>query len=109
MNIPAWLLVFFAIVTGICLEVGLNITFTLNTKPDSPSCFAVAAESSISYSVYCSQIFIYSFYSFTGRLADTKIVRKRAISFSLWSCWFGTLLQCFSYCIHYGTLGLYTS
>ena len=109
MNIPAWLLVFFAIVTGMCLEVGFNITFSLTTEPDSPSCFAVAAESDVnifyvSFTVQNSLFCI--LYPFTGWLADTKIGRERAINFSLWSCWFGTLLQCISYCIQYGTCGL---
>ena len=38
-----------------------------------------------------------------GWISDTCIGREKAINFSVWSCWFGTLLQCISYCIQYET------
>ena len=41
-----------------------------------------------------------------GWISDTFIGREKAINLSLWSCWFGTLLQCISYCVQYGTCGL---
>ena len=109
MNLPAWLLVIFSIVTGMCVELGYNITFSLTTDPASPSCFAVVAErrDGILYVAITTQNVLFCVLRpFIGWLADTKIGRERAINLSLWSCWLGTLLQCISYCIQYGTCGL---
>ena len=109
MNLPAWLLVIFSIDTGMCLVMGYNITFSLTTGPASPSCFAVVADrgDDILYVALTAQHFLFCIlYPITGWLADTKIGRERAINLSLWSCWLGTLLQCISYCIQYGTCGL---
>ena len=109
MNLPAWLLVIFSIVTGMCVELGYNITFSLTTDPASPSCFAVVAErrDGILYVAITTQNVLFCVLRpFIGWLADTKIGRERAINLGLWSCWLGTLLQCISYCIQYGTCGL---
>ena len=109
MNLPAWLLVIFSIVTGMCVELGYNITFSLTTDPASLSCFAVVAErgDGILYVALTVQNVLFCVLRpFIGWLADTKIGRERAINLSLWSCWLGTLLQCISYCIQYGTCGL---
>ena len=51
-------------------------------------------------------IFLSFAYPILGWLADTKIGGEIAINLSLWSCWFGTLLQVISYCIQYGTCGI---
>ena len=109
MNLSAWLLILFSIVAGTSMEVAFNIIFSLTTHPESTSCFAVVPESGVNmlYVVFTVQNSIFFLlYPFTGWLADTVIGRKKAVTLSLWSCWFGTLLQCISYCIQYGTCGL---
>ena len=109
MNLPAWLLILFSIVAGTSVEVAFNIIFSLTTHPESTSCFAVVPESGVNmlYVVFTVQnSLFFLLYPFTGWLADTVIGRKKAVTLSLWLCWFGTLLQCISYCIQYGTCGL---
>ena len=109
LNLPAWLLVIDAIAIGMCTQLGFNIVFFLSQNPDVGSCFAPVPDQA-SYAVYIvitGQYLLTTLtYPFIGWLADTKIGRERAINLSLWSCWFGTLLQCISYCIQYGTCGL---
>ena len=109
MNLPAWLLIVFAALAGMCTEVGFNIVLSLATEPEASNCFDIIPEydkssifivSTLQTSLFCI------LYPFTGWLADVKIGRERAINFSLWSCWFGTLLQVISYCIQYGTCGV---
>ena len=109
-NVPTRLLVVFAIAVGLSIEISFNIIFALVTDPEESSCWAPfpgVIQVSISYLVPTLQnIFLSVTYPILGWLADTKIGRERAINLSLWSCWFGTLLQAISYCIQYGTCGL---
>ena len=109
LNLPAWLLVVDAVSMGMCTQLEYNIVFSLSQNPDVGSCFAPVPDQA-SYAVYIvitGQYLLTSLmYPFTGWLADTKIGRESIINLSLWSCWFGTLLQCISYCIQYGTCGL---
>ena len=109
LTLPAWLLVIDAIAIGMCTQLGFNIVFFLSQNPDVGSCFAPVPDqaSYVVYIVITGQYLLTTLtYPFIGWLADTKIGRERAINLSLWSCWFGTLLQCISYCIQYGTCGL---
>ena len=110
LNIPACLLVIYAIGVGLSIEISYNIIFGMLTKPEEKSCWAPFPEvvgSSHGYLVPTLQnIFLSFLYPFLGWLADTQIGRERAIHLSLWFCWLGTLLQVISYCIQYGTCGL---
>ena len=109
-NTPAKLLILYAIITGMCLETGFNISFGLATDSEDSSCWSTVP-SIITSAIFIIPILQYAVFSgiappIIGWLADTRIGRAKAIDFSLWSCWFGTLLQCISYCIQYGTCGL---
>ena len=110
LNIPACLLVIYAIGVGLSNEISDNIIFGMLTNPEEKSCWAPFPEvggSSYGYLVPTLQnVFLSFLYPFLGWLADTQIGRERAIHLSLWSCWLGTLLQVISYCIQYGTCGL---
>ena len=115
MNLPAWLLVLFAIVAGLCFAFELNITFSLVTNPEKSSCFEAIpdiADTTIQYIIllYGLEATILGvLFPLIGWLTDTIIGRERAINLSLWSCWCGILLQCISYSIQYGTCGLPTN
>ena len=109
MNLPTWLLIFFFTVAAMCLEISYNIMFSLLTYPETSSCYHSSAQSAVKtqYLAFTITTTMFSvIYPFNGWLADTVIGREKAINLSLWSCWFGTLLQCISYCIQYGTCGL---
>ena len=109
MNFPAWLLVLFAIVAGLCLVFSFNITSSLLTNPEKSSCFEAITDidATIRNTFYGLALTILGvLFPLIGWLTDTIIGRERAINFSLWSCWCGILLQCISYCIQYGTCGL---
>ena len=110
MNFPAWLLVLFAIVAGLCLMISFNITSSLITKPEKSSCFQAIpdiVDATIQVIFYgLAPTILAVLYPLIGWLTDTIIGRERAIHLSLWSCWCGILLQCISYCIQYGTCGL---
>ena len=109
MNLPAWLLVLFTIVAGLCLPISFNITSSLVTNAEKSSCFEAIPDVDVTI-----QDILYGFeatilavlFPLIGWLTDTIIGRERAINLSLWSCWCGILLQCISYCIQYGTCGL---
>ena len=105
MNFPAWLLVLFAIVAGLCLVISFNITSSLLTNPDN--CFQAITDATIEDTFYGPALTILAvLFPLIGWLADTIIGRETAINLSLWSCWCGILLQCISYSIQYGTCGL---
>ena len=110
MNLPAWLLVLFTIVAGLCFPISFNIIFQLVTNAEKSSCFEAIpdiVDASIQDTFREIEVTILAvLFPLIGWLADTIIGRERAINLSLWSCWCGILLQCISYCIQYGTCGL---
>ena len=110
MKLPAWLLVLFAIVAGLCLPNIFNIISSLLTNPEKSSCFEALpdiVDATIQDILYGFESTILAvLYPLIGRLTDTIIGRERAINLSLWSCWCGILLQCISYSMQYGTCGL---
>ena len=110
MNLPAWLLVLFTIVAGLCFLISLNIISQLVTNAEKSSCFEAIpdiVDASIQDTFREIEVSILAvLFPLIGWLTDTIIGRERAINFSLWSCWCGILLQCISYCIQYGTCGL---
>ena len=113
MNLPARLLVLFAIVAAMCFGFSFNIISSLVANPEKSSCFEAIPDivdttvQDIFYGVELTILAV--LFPLIGWLTDTIIGRERAINFSLWSCWCGTLLQCISYCIQYGTCGLPTN
>ena len=114
MNLPAWLLVFFAFIAGMCLSISFNITSSLLTNPEKSSCFEAipdvdATIQSIFLGFQVQATILGLLFPLIGWLTDTIIGRERAIDLSLWSCWCGILLQCISYSIQYGTCGLPTN
>ena len=112
MNLPAWLLVLFTIVAGLCFGFMFIITPSLVTKPEKSSCFEAIPniDDTIQYIFYGVEFTIFGvLFPLIGWLTDTIIGRERAINLSLWSCWCGILLQCISYCIQYRTCGLPTN
>ena len=44
-----------------------------------------------------------------GWIADVKLGRSKVIKFSVWCCWYGTLIHIISLCIQYSTCGLLVS
>ena len=110
MNLPAWLLVLFTIVAGLCFGFMFNIISSLVTNLEKTSCFEATPDivnTTIQYILYGVEYTMFGvLFPLIGWLTDTIIGRERAINFSLWSCWCGILLQCISYCIQYGTCGL---
>ncbi len=109
MTPPSWILVVYAIVTGVCIEVGASITLALVTGLSPPSCFHLEPETNI-YTQYVTLTLRKSvfclIYPLTGWIADTILGRGRSITWGLWSCWVGSLLQGASYCIQFYTCGL---
>ena len=108
-NLPAWLLVLFTIVAGLCFPISLNVISELVTNAEKSSCFEPIPDiddTSIEIFREIKVTILAVLFPLIGWLADTIIGRERAINLSLWSCWCGILLQCISYCIQYGTCGL---
>ena len=110
MNLPAWLLVLFTIVAGLCFPISLIIISQLVTNAEKSSCFEPIPDivhNTIQDIFRAIEVTILAvLFPLIGWLADTVIGRKRAVNLSLWSCWCGILLQCISYSIQYGTCGL---
>ena len=109
MNLPAWLLVLFTVIAGLCWMIRFKITFTLVTKPEKSSCFEPIPDIDDTTQDILAGVeatILALLFPLIGWLTDTIIGRERAINFSLWSCWCGILLQCISYSIQYGTCGL---
>ena len=112
MNLPAWLLVFFAFIAGMCLQISINITSSIVTNPEKSSSFQPIpdVDATIQGIFLGFQATILGvLYPLIGCLTDTIFGRERAINLSIWSCWCGILLQCISYSIQYGTCGLPTN
>ena len=107
LNSSVWLLVFYSMITGLTVEIGFSIPLTLSTGVEE-SCFSSIPESVFdpSYLFIMKNSLFCILYPFSGWFSDIVLGRKKALSLSLWLCWFGTLLQCVSYCIQYGTCGL---
>ena len=109
MNLPAWLLVLFAIVATMCFGYSFNILSSLVTNPEKSSCFEAISDvdATIQVIFYGIRFTILAvMFPLIGWLTDTIFGRERAINLSLWSCWCGILLQCISYSIQYATCGL---
>ena len=111
-NTPSCVLVLYAIAMGASTCISYNITFSLVTFPEGPSCWDTVPQTSIAAEqvVPTLQNFaIIFFFPLLGWISDIKIGRERGIRMSLWFCWVGTLLQLASYCVQYGTCGFLTS
>ena len=109
MTPSAWVLIFYSVVLGLTVEIGFSIPVELLTSSDVGSdCFNPSSESLVPPKVlFIAQNSLFCIlYPFSGWFSDIVLGRKKALSLSLWLCWFGTLLQCVSYCIQYGTCGL---
>ena len=83
MNLPAWLLVLFAIVVGLCFAFELNITFSRVTNPEKSSCFEAIpdiADTTIQYIFYGVEFTIFEvLFPLIGWLTDTKLVEKEVL------------------------------
>ena len=108
MNLPVWLLVFYSVITGLTVQLGFSIPQSLTTAVESDSCYSPTPESLINpiYLFTLQDSLFCILYPFAGWFTDVVIRQDKALGLSLWSCWFGTLLQCISYCLQYGTCGL---
>ena len=106
-NFPSKLLVAYAVATGVCIEVAASLSIAIVTG--TSSCFFLEPETNI-YTKYITLSLRKSVfcivYPLTGWLADTRIGRGRSVSWSLWACWLGSLLQAASFCIQFSTCGL---
>ena len=105
-SIPAWILVLCQVASGLCFHLGLYAIYDMLTIPESASCWAVVPETYRVAHFIAPGMFFNLTAPLLGWISDTFIGREKAINLSVWSCWFGTLLQCISYCIQYGTCGL---
>ena len=109
LNLPAWLLVLYTFSVGFSWQLLFNIPFSLVMNPESNSCWEPfpKEKSAEARLVILIQYLVFPIlFPLAGWIADTKIGRDMAIKLSLWSCWVGTLLQCISYCVQFGTCGL---
>jgi peptide/histidine transporter 3/4 len=108
LNLPGYVLIFYSISIGMSTTLGFNITLSLVSDPEPISCWFPAPSIKEANSVLISIVqgsLYFILYPVVGWLSDTIIGRSKTIQFSVWFCWFGTLLQVISYCIQYGTCG----
>ena len=111
-TVPAYILVYYAIPVGMCVELGFNITSTLVEDPEQASCWAPIPGTKTRNTLIVALIqtlLYFVLYPFLGWLTDTLLDRGKAMKASLLLCWIGSFLQVVSYCIQYGTCGLPTS
>ena len=86
MNLPAWLLVFFAFIAGMCLSISFNITSTIVTNPEKSSCFQPIPDvDATTQSIFLGfQATIFGvLYPLIGWLTDTIFGRERAIKLQI--------------------------
>ena len=108
MNGSSWLFVLYSIILGTAVELSQSIPFALFTAVDSYSCFYPVPDTVIPqmYLFILQSSLLCLMFPFAGWVSDIVIGRDRSLSLSLWLCWFGSLLQCTSLCVQYGTCGL---
>lgn len=108
LNLPCIVLVFYSVVIGASVEVSYNILLILNTEPELESCWFPPAKipSTVSYVIPVVNAGLLAIlYLIVGWIVDRNIGRRKGISLSLWSSWFGTLLHLISLCIQYSICG----
>ena len=97
---------------AMCTALGFSISSSIVTSPESQSCWHSVPDTK-EVNIYAINIIqgcvYYILYPLVGWIADTKLGRSKTIKFSVWCCWFGTLIQMISLCIQYSTCGLLVS
>jgi peptide/histidine transporter 3/4 len=109
LNFPGCILIYYSLTMGMCTALGFNITLSLVTDPEPPSCWYPIPETQ-GFAGYILEIFqgclYFILYPLVGWIADTVVGRGKLIRCSVWLCWCGSLLQVVSSCIQFGTCGI---
>ena len=108
LNGPSWLLVFYSVAVGMCLQIGVDIPVSLATPVDH-SCWEPIPHSKDTQSYLLTTVqssIFWILFPIMGWLSDSIIGRHRSISLSLLFSWFGIVLTTISYCIQNSTCGL---
>ena len=91
-----------------CNILGYSTSFFIASDPDPLSCWHSLPDIK-PINVYIIGVIqgclYFMLYPLVGWIADTKVGRSKIIKFSVWCCWFGTLIQMISLCIQYSTCG----
>lgn len=104
LNVPAWLLVIYAVAIACCGQLAYSVTLGLPTRPETLYPYiGTHSSTGVRYAVSYSRSLIHLFfYVCMGWMSDIKLGRKRAIGLSLWASWWGALLELISLCIQFG-------
>jgi peptide/histidine transporter 3/4 len=109
LNIRTFLLVLCALSSTMTFCLGNNISISITTLLEGPTCYHPIAGSSPYASIVIPVLqnaIITILYPVTGWLADTIIGRGKAVRLGLWCCWIGSVLYVISFCMQYGLCGL---